>query len=582
MAEYKGERQELMTAQLGIWFAHQASSDSSIYNVAEYLEISGKLDVGLFGAALRHTINEVDSYHLRFTEDGESVWQYVDKSDDWPLHFVDVSSTADPRVAAEDWMRADMRRPTDLRAGPLFTQALFLVAENRLFWYNRCHHIGLDGFTGAIIVGRLAEVYASLLEHGIPGGEPLAPISLLISADSSYRASDDSARDRDFWRDVLSNLPDVVSISGRRAARMRLAPMRYWEDIDRGAAAELRATARRLTTNIAGLMIAAAAILLQRSTGSEDIVIGLPVHGRVGKLRRRIPGVASNIVPIRLTVDGMISLPDLVRQISTQIHGALRRQRYHNLDIRRELNLVDHALFGMIVNVMPYNYGMLFGDCEATTYNLSNGPVNDISVAIYDRMTDGSMQIAFDLNPDLYRQGSGRDIAGHFMNIVRWLAVASPADQVRHAEVLSAGEWQQVVRGWNDTRLTVPGVGGVHELVRTQVAEVPDAVAVVYGAECVTYAGLWERAGRVAGVLAAAGAGPESVVGVCLPAGPAMVATILAVWQAGAAYLPLDPSQPAERLAFMLADSGAAVVVSHRAIARGLAGQVIWLSLIHI
>src|ERR1039457_346083 len=570
MSGSEGEHRKLMAGQLGVWFAQQLSPDDPVYNIGEYLEINGDLDVDLLEVALRHTVSEVEAFHLRFCGDGEALRRFVARSGDWPLHVIDVSSAVDPRAAAEDWMWADMRRPVALREGPLFAHAVFKVGPGRFFWYQRCHHIALDGLSGRIIAARQAPVYTSLLAGRPASGGPLEPVSVLIDADSSYRASAHFEHDREFWRDVLSDFPDVASISGRQVPRARGMSVRQMKDIDSGSAADLRVTVRRLRTNVAGLMIAAAAIYLHRTTGADDIVLGVPVLGRTGTRQREIPGMTSNILPIRLMVCRGTSLEELVRQTSKTVRNALRHQRYQHVDIRKDLRLVDGgSLFGLIINVMSFDYTIQFGDCTAISHNLSNGPVDDVEISVYDRSADGSLQVAFDVNPDLYSAESGKDIARRFESILNWVRVASPADYVGQAGVLDEGERERILAGWNDTAVPVPAVT-VAGLFEARAARCPDAVAVVSGDAWVSYGELEERAGRLAHYLRAVGAGAESVVGLCLERGPEMITAVLAVWKAGAASLPLDPDYPVERLAFMLADSQVSVVVSHRPPAAGL------------
>src|SRR5216683_1429378 len=512
-----------MAGQLGIWHAQQLSPDNSVYNTGEYLEIHGDLDMDLFEVALQRTVSEAEAGHLRFCGDGEALRQYVDRRADWSLHVIDVSSAADPRAAAEDWMWADMRRPVDLREGPLFTQAVFRVAHSRFFWYQRAHHIAVDGLGASAIAARQAQVYTSLLTGLPPGEGALEPVSVLMDADSSYRASADFGRDREFWLNALADFPEVASISGRRVSRALHVPVRYMEDISPGDAADLRAAARRLKTSFGGLMITAAAVYLHRSTGAEEVVLGLSVLGRAGSRLRGIPGMTANVLPIRLTVGRGTSIEELVQQTSRMVRDALRHQRYRYEDIRRDLKLIDGgALFGLIINVMSFDYTIRFGDCPAIAHNLSNGPVNDLSVAVHDRSADGSIQIALNANPDLYDAASGRDITSRFRRVLDWMITVSPAAYPGQAEILAEAERRQILTGLNDTATPVPTVGGVHELIAGQAARTPDAVAVVCGGVSLTYAGLEERANRLAHYLRGAGAGPESIVGLCLPGGADM------------------------------------------------------------
>src|ERR1700689_1884003 len=190
MSGRDSERHELMAGQLGIWYAQQLDPHDPIYNSGEYVEIHGNLDVDLFETALRFVTCEAEALHLRFSGNGETLRQYVDTRDDWPLPIIDVTSAADPLAAALDWMRAEMGRPVDLRNGPLFAQALFKVASDRFFWYLRAHHIAMDGFSASLVAARQAEVYTALLAGDGPREDgALKSLSVLLDADISYRAS---------------------------------------------------------------------------------------------------------------------------------------------------------------------------------------------------------------------------------------------------------------------------------------------------------------------------------------------------------------------------------------------------------
>ena len=165
--------------------------------------------------------SEVEAVHLRFSGEGEGLRQRVDVSDDWPLSLLDMSDAADPRVAAEEWMWADMRCPVDLTAGPLFTVAVFKAAPERFFLYLRVHHIAMDGFSSFILCGRIAQVYSALVDGSDPRAGRLDSVAVLFDAERAYRASEDFAEDRRFWLDALSGLPDAVSVSGRLPGRGR-------------------------------------------------------------------------------------------------------------------------------------------------------------------------------------------------------------------------------------------------------------------------------------------------------------------------------------------------------------------------
>ena len=376
MSEFDGEQRELLGAQLGVWYGQLLGPENPVYTMGEYLEIHGDLDLDLFQTALRRTVDEIDSYHLRFCGGDESPRQYVDRCDSWQLHVIDVSAAADPRAAAESWMWADMRRPADLREGPLFTHALFRAGPGRFFWYHSGHHIISDGIGAAVIVRRQADIYTSLLEGGFPDKGAPEPLSVLLDSERSYRASAAFGEDREFWHDALAGFHGMRSLSGRPAGKAQHLRMRNTENMDPGGAADLRSAARRLSTSVSGLLIAAASVFLSRCSGAEDIVLGLGVIGGTSSRERKNPGMTTNILPVRLTVHPGMSAGELSKQVSKAVRPGLRHQRYRFEDMARDLRLAEGAsLFGLLINVISFDYALEFGGCPAIAHNLSTGPV---------------------------------------------------------------------------------------------------------------------------------------------------------------------------------------------------------------
>jgi nonribosomal peptide synthetase DhbF len=170
------------------------------------------------------------------------------------LHRADVSAAADPEAAAVEWMQADMRRPVDLRGGPLFTGALFRVAPRRFLWYQRAHHIAVDGYGGWVIAGRVAEIYTALAAGAPPAAGALEPFGALIEADARYRASADFGADREFWAGALAGFAGAASLSGRPAAQAVGAPLRAGQELSADELAGLRAAAQRLGTGLSALL----------------------------------------------------------------------------------------------------------------------------------------------------------------------------------------------------------------------------------------------------------------------------------------------------------------------------------------
>ncbi|WP_185839804.1 non-ribosomal peptide synthetase, partial [Amycolatopsis balhimycina] len=549
----------LTAAQLGVWYAQRLEPENPVYNIGEYLEIRGDVDVDVLVAALRRALAEAETYRLRFRLENGMPRQYVDAGTDHRIHVADLGASADPRAVAGEWIAADLDRPVDLFEGPPSAHAVFRLGPDRVLWYQRVHHVVLDGTSLSTFAARVADVYTALAAGREPVDGVLKPLSVLLDADRAYLGSPVAERDRAFWLEALSDVPEPGGTGAGRHLPPR--PALRIEEIDAAEAASLRAAARRLRTSFAGLVLSAAALYRQRTAGERDVVLGLPVGGRTSGQELGIPGMTSNVVPLRLAIPRGGTVGAFVRQTSHAVFACLRHQRYPYGRILADLGLVGRgSLRSLSVNVMPLGRPLRFGAAVATRTGLSSGPVEDVAIDVFERAAGGGVQIIAELNPELHDPESGAEIARRFRLTLNGLAAASSTGRLDRIDVLDDGERRHVLVDWNRTDAVDPG-GTALDRFQAHAARHPDAVAVVCGEVEVTYRELAERAARLARSLRERGAGTESVVAVSLPRGPELVTAILATWLAGTAYLPIDPDHPAERAEFMRTDAGAAVLI---------------------
>src|ERR1700730_6157897 len=559
----------LTAAQTGMWFAQKFSSPDSIFNLAESIEIHGPIDPALFEAALRQAGMDAETVRVRFIEQSDGPRQMISPSLDVTIPVIDVSGEADPRAAAETWMMAELTRPVDLLTGPLWVCALFKAAPNHYYWYHRCHHIVMDGFTAGLFARRVAEIYTALAEGRSPEDDTFGPLELLLEEETAYRNSERFARDRKYWLGHITGLPVAFRLAAQRGQNVG-GLLRHTTHLSAEAVKALREMAQVCSASLPQVTIAAAAAYLYRVTGVEHLVIGLPVAARPKGRLRRVPGMVANAVPLRLAMSPGMSAASLIREVGRQVREAIRHQCYRYEDLRRDLNLLptNQHLFTTVINIEPFDYDLRFAGHPATTHNLSNGSADDLAVFVYDRGDGKGLRIDFDANPALY---SAKDLADHQQRLVRLVEaiVRDPDRPIGGMDILDPAERGRVLVEWNDTARAVPPTT-LPVLVEAQVAQRGDATALVSEDATLTYAALNARANKLAHLLIAQGAGPEQIVALALPRSVEQILGLLAIAKSGAAYLPLDPDYPVDRLAFMLADARPVCLVTSEAIAQRL------------
>ncbi|HWM36227.1 MAG TPA: amino acid adenylation domain-containing protein, partial [Streptomyces sp.] len=599
----------LSTAQSGMWLGQALAPQSSRYHVGISVEVSGSLDPVTFESAFRHVTAEAEALRARFIIGGDGEpRQHTYPLTAWGVPFVDLRVERHPQRAATAWMRADLARPFDLAQGPLVRGALLQLSENRACWYLGAHHLVLDGFSSSLFAQRLSEVYAAMEAGKPPAAGEFGPLSALLGEEAAYRVSPDFATDRDFWRERMAGRPDAADLAWTPEASTPVAPTpgepRPSADtagmpVRRGAVIPpdlwqaIGERARQLDVRWPVLVTAAAALLVHARTGrstGEEVMLGLPVTARVGPALRTVPGMASNVLPLRVPVAQDRPAAELVRAVGAEMKAALGHQRYRYEDLRHDLGLTGGGagrLFGLAVNVLPFDYGQRFAGRPMVMRNVAIGPVEDLSVTVYRDAERSGLRIDVDADPARF---TGREAAAEARRFARLLGqlASDPDRSLGHLDPLTPGERRLLVPRPVRPVRPGPGVSSIlPELVERWAARNPHATAVTSGGRpeeaeeaegpegpegpaeaALTYGELNARANRLARALVNRGAGPEQTVAVLLPRDPGLVTAILAVSKTGAAYLPLDPRWPAERVRMIQEDAQPVLTVTPEELAQ--------------
>lgn len=564
-------RWQLSGAQSGIWFAQQLEPDNPIYNTGEYIEIDGRIDMEHFEQALKQAVMEAEFLHVRFGEDHNGPFQVSGESSEFPFEFIDISGEENPRDKAMQWMKKDLAQPIDLKNDPLFNQALIKVDSDRFFWYQRIHHIVMDAFGFSLISQRVAKLYTALqkgqnLEEGA-----FAPLRLLLKEDEAYRKSEKFELDRQFWQDRFADLPEVMSLADRapRTSKGFISQTGY---LSSAATQSLKANAHTYSGSWHEVVIAVTAVYVNRLTGSEDVILSLPMMGRLGSSSLNIPSMVMNLLPLRLSVKPEMSFKELVKQVSKEVRTIRRHQNYRHEELRRDLKLLgdNQRLFGPQINVMPFDYGLDFSGSKAITHKLATGPVDDLSINIYDKSDGNGLRVDLDANPEVY---AIEDLSAHhkrFLNFLEKVAAAE-TQSIGEIELLLPEEREQVLQQWNRTEEELPSLL-LPRLFENQVSKTPDLTAVMDEHTVLSYMDLNKRANRLSHLLLEKGIGPEKFVAIALNRSVDMVISMLAVLKTGAAYLPVDPDYPTDRIDFMLNDARPSSIITSKELSSKLSG----------
>ncbi|MFE9421944.1 amino acid adenylation domain-containing protein [Kitasatospora sp. NPDC006697] len=563
----------LSFAQRRLWFMAQLEGPSATYNSPIAVRLTGALDVPALAAALRDVLERHEVLRTVFrTEEDEPYQHILPMAElDWELEPVrtEPSGTAE-LVAGAAGHRFDLATEVPVRAW-LFEES---ATEHVLVLV--VHHIAGDGWSMAPLARDVSTAYAARAAGGAPEWEPL-PVQyadyalwqreLLGEAEQPTKLQ---SKQVEYWREALEGAPEELALPFDKV-RPAVSSHRG-HSAELVVPAELHAglleLARQHGVTLFMVMHGAVATLLSRLGGGSDIPIGSAVSGRTDEALDELVGFFVNTLVIRTDLTGDPTFGELLARVKEAGLGAFGHQDVPFERLVEELaparSLARHPLFQTVLTMENSgNAALELAGLEVELLDVSRpGAKFDLDVIIGETFAEGGpagLRGSLTVAADLFEESA----AGVFAErLVRVLAavVADPRVRVSEVDVLGAAERSLVLEEWNASAVELDAAL-VPELFARRVALVPDAVAVVAGGERVSFAELDARANRLAHFLLSQGAGPERVVGLVLDRSVELVTALLAVWKVGGAYLPLDPAYPVERLAFMLGDARAAVVL---------------------
>ncbi|MCX4771938.1 non-ribosomal peptide synthase/polyketide synthase [Streptomyces sp. NBC_01260] len=581
------ERIPLSYAQQRLWFIGQLEGPSSTYNIPTALRLTGRLDQDALGAALRDMVerHEVLRTVYAVAADGEPYQQILDPSElSWDLQVVDLTDSDGP-VDPTDAVAQATGYAFDLAAEVPIRASLIAVGPDEHVLVVVVHHIASDGWSTGPLARDLSAAYSARLEGQAPEWSAL-PVQYADYAlwQRELLGSDDDpesvlSQQVAYWRDELADVPDELSLPHDRPRPAVPSHQGHTVKLDVPADVHGRLLnlARERGVTPFMLMQAGLAVTLSRMGAGTDVPIGTAIAGRTDESLDNLVGCFLNTLVIRSDLSANPTFGELLQQVRGTGLRAFAHQDVPFERLVEELaptrSLARQPLFQVMLTFQD-TLAMASTDGEAAR-GLAGLQASGMPMGQAGAKFDLFVQVGEKFDEQGVPAGIGGMVVGAAdlfeESTVEWAVeclvrvlstvVEDPSIPVSDVDVLGEGERRRVLTGWNDTGVEASGLL-TPGLFEAQVARTPGAVAVVSDGVGVSFAELDGRANRLAHYLRSQGIGGESVVGLCLPRGVETIAGILAVWKAGAGYLPIDPAQPAERIAFMMRDSRAVLTLT--------------------
>ena len=566
----------LSFSQQRLWFLDQLEPDSAFYNVPYALRLHGDLNTDILHRVFAELIKRHEILRTTFSDEGGDPYQVIHPEIDFNLSMEYLDDLAS--VEAERRLRERLEnvsgQPFDLKKGPLFRAFVWKLDKDRNVLLLTMHHIIADGWSIGVMIDEIGKLYESFL-NGEPSPLPELAIQYADYAQwqSEYLQGEVLESQLGYWKKQLADVPVLVLPTDRpRPVAQSYKGGHVHFELSKNATSALQAISRECSATLFMTLLSTFSVLLHRYTSQEDICIGSPIANRSRPEVGGLIGFFVNTLALRVDFSGDPSFKELLARVKSMALDAYVYQETPFERVVDSLGITRSSSHSPLVQVMfsmetgplgtsdlPLDLPGISAELEVVENNTSKF---DLSLDVTE--FDGTLQGEFEYNSDLFDRSTVQRWVGHWQVLLEGI-IADANQKVSALPLLTEVERQQLLFDWNKTDAAYPQDQCIHQLFEAQVLKSPMATAVVCGTESLSYDELNAKSNQLAHRLRVLGVGPDKLVAIGLERSCEMLICIMGVLKAGGAYVPLDPSYPQERLAFMLKDTAAPVLLTqHR------------------
>ncbi|HYO99536.1 MAG TPA: amino acid adenylation domain-containing protein [Pyrinomonadaceae bacterium] len=564
----------LSFAQQRLWFIDQLTPGSPLYNVPKAVRLIGTLQV----AALAQSFGEIARRHeiLRttFTSEGGQPVQVIGAPRPVSLGVIDLSGLpADAREAyARRLCEEEALRPFDLAAGPLLRATLLRLDAREHWLLLTMHHVISDGWSMGVLIRETAELYRAF-SGGLPSPLPELPVQYADVAEWQHQwlRGEVVKGQLAYWKRQLADASQLQLPTDRpRPAAQSFRGARHRIVLPRTLADSLKSLGEREETTLFTALLSCFLLLLHRYSEQDDIIVGSPVANRVQTETQGMIGFFANVMVLRADLSGDPTFRELVARVREVSLDAQTNQDvpFDRLveELQPERDLSRHPLFQVAFAFHNLAQTLALPGLDVSLLDSHSGTAKFDLLLDLAETTDGLVGF-LEYDTDLFDAATAARLAAHFQTLLEGV-VADPDRTLSALPLLTAQERRQLFDE-RDARRTYPADACLHQLFEAQVERSPDAIALTFEGQHVTYAELNRRANQLARHLRRLGVAPDVLVAICMERSPDLNLALLGVLKAGGAYLPLDPAYPRRRLAYMLEDAAVGLMLTQERLAEG-------------
>ncbi|ACK67646.1 amino acid adenylation domain protein [Rippkaea orientalis PCC 8801] len=574
----RAENLTLSFAQQRLWFLDQLEGENATYNIPGALKLEGSLKIEALEKSLNQIIKRHESLRTRFkTVNGEAV-QIIDPEGQINLKMITLESLdeSEKKSQTQSLIKQEAEKPFNLSQDRLIRASLIKLGSESHILLITMHHIISDGWSMGVFVQELTSCYSG---YGQGKETQLKPLSIQYADFAVWQrewlCGENLQKQLNYWKKKLTGLPPLIELptDHPRPPIQSFQGSHISFNLTSEMSEKLKQMSQQTGVTLFMTLLTAFSILLSRYSRQEDIAIGSPIANRNRAEIEPLIGFFVNTLVMRVNLEDNPTVEELLKQVRKTCLEAYSHQDvpFEKLveEVKPERNMSHSPLFQVMFVLQNAP------DEELSLPGLTVSPVEiEYNIAKFDLTlsmaeTEKGLAGDWEYNTDLFERKTIERMIGHFQVLLEGI-VNHPQEKIGQLPLLTEAEKQQILGEWNDTKADYPKEKCIHQLFEEQVERTPDAVAVVYEDQQLTYLQLNQKANQLAHYLIKFGVKPDTLVGICVERSLEMVMGLLGILKAGGAYVPIDPNYPAERIEYMLKDSAVSILLTQERLVKEL------------
>ncbi len=561
----------LSFAQQRLWFLNQWEGDSANYNIPAALQLTGKLQVAALEEALREIVRRHEILRTSFQVDNNTPIQVVDADINVNLSVVDLQTIPSTEQArkVQSLIASEISRPFDITVARLFRVQLLCLNETSHVLLLNLHHIVSDGWSVGVFIQEFSALYTAFSQGKL---SPLPELEIQYADFALWQrqslTEEVLANKLKYWQEKLADATPLLELpTDHPRPKIKSDHGRiFTQELSEELTQKVKTLSQQTDATLFMTLQAAFVVLLHRYSSQTDILVGTPVANRNRSEIEPLIGFFVNTLILRNQVSGNLSFLELLKQVQQTALDAFAHQDVPFEQVVEALQPERNLSYSPLFQVMFILQNAPQGELELSGLNIAYLEMETVTakfdLTLSMEEIGGKLRGKWQYNSDLFEADTIVRMAGHFQNLLDAI-VANPEQLISDVPLLNASERHQLLVEWNQTQVEYPHVC-LHQLFEQQVEKTPDAIALTFEEQSLTYSQLNTRANQLAKYLQSLGVGTNTLVGICVERSLEIVVGLLGILKAGGAFLPLDSEYPRERLQFMIQDSQIKVLLTQK------------------